>query len=230
MSSYPDVDDQTVFWRVMKNSMRPPIKPLGHCRDIDDDNQLVLFNSTLKQRNMVACTLDTCLFSSGMVNKQDNKGNTRYSLLKHYLKQMNEEIYSVHANWIIGNPAKRQAFQNAGLWIVGGDFEKDFGAKNCRVFHEPPGNPIHGIDTPNKRVNDASVKADGFTKSSAVAATRSPHQQPQHPGQPHNKVHVQRIQPQQHPLQQRAHQRKPNPHSNANLRSERLPPVLQPLA
>ena len=57
---FPRLDDQAVFWRVIRQSADPPALPIERCRD---------FHRSAEQVNhLVSCMLDVCVFSSGMIS------------------------------------------------------------------------------------------------------------------------------------------------------------------
>lgn len=143
LDRFPDRDDQTVFWIVARRIRHPTMQHIGECPNYTrkDDIHTVhhlRYNAT----NVVACALDPCMFSSGMVEGEDRAGNPRYSVLKYFLHKKNSSIYSVHANWIIGSTEKMLALKNTGLWIAKENVEQSFGPKNCLPFVEKAGTTV----------------------------------------------------------------------------------------
>ena len=76
------LDDQAVFWHVIRRSTDPPVYPLGKCRHVQDGEQLkVPVPPVGKDVNivpmpaggdagpLVTCVLDSCIFSSGMISR-----------------------------------------------------------------------------------------------------------------------------------------------------------------
>jgi hypothetical protein len=129
------------MWITLRESHDPPVRSIGDCMDVSDHNRSILFNETYHKRHLLVCALDYCMYSSGMINGNDNRGNPRYSHLQNNLKKINQSMYSVHANWIIGNQAKEHALREAGLWIAE-DPPPKLSPKNCIKYVEKPGSPI----------------------------------------------------------------------------------------
>ena len=70
---YPRLDDQAVFWKVIRSSSDPPVLPIGKCRHfIDADDLAHLYQHSqqghVHKKFLVSCMLDTCMFSSGMIS------------------------------------------------------------------------------------------------------------------------------------------------------------------
>lgn len=70
---YPRLDDQAVFWKVIRSSSDPPVLPIGKCRHfIDADDLAHLYQHSqqghVHKKFLVSCMLDTCVFSSGMIS------------------------------------------------------------------------------------------------------------------------------------------------------------------
>lgn len=106
---YPRLDDQTIFWNIIRKSVDPPILPLGTCKHYNN-----LHGSPRKE--LTTCFLDSCIFSSGMLSKADS-GYTYGTLLQNVRKR-NETICSIHANWIIGNQNKKDLMKEHGYWLA----------------------------------------------------------------------------------------------------------------
>jgi hypothetical protein len=58
------LDDQAIFWTVIRQSIDPEILPLGMCGR--DEYDLTVFSIN----QLTTCYLDTCMFSSGMLSRQ----------------------------------------------------------------------------------------------------------------------------------------------------------------
>jgi hypothetical protein len=56
---FPRLDDQAVFWRVIRQSKDPAINPIQRCHDFTTNNPKPF---------LVTCMLDSCVFSSGMIS------------------------------------------------------------------------------------------------------------------------------------------------------------------
>jgi hypothetical protein len=68
---YPRLDDQAIFWKVIRSSKNPTVLPIGKCRNFnsaDDLTHLYSHHGHDHSRNLVSCVLDTCVFSSGMIS------------------------------------------------------------------------------------------------------------------------------------------------------------------
>ena len=63
---YPGMDDQSVFWTVIRKSKDPPIHPIGTCRHLESAPTVQLKNGSVTA--LSTCYLDSCLFSSGMLS------------------------------------------------------------------------------------------------------------------------------------------------------------------
>jgi hypothetical protein len=55
---FPRLDDQAVFWRIIRQSKDPHVIPIQRCRHYQPDKP-----------GLVTCMLDTCMFSSGMISE-----------------------------------------------------------------------------------------------------------------------------------------------------------------
>ncbi len=65
---HPKLDDQAVFWKVIRQSKDPAILPIGRCRNFNGVNDL-LHDSKTNKKYLVTCVLDSCVFSSGMLSR-----------------------------------------------------------------------------------------------------------------------------------------------------------------
>lgn len=76
------LDDQAVFWHVIRRSTDPPVYPLGKCRHVQDgellkvsvppvgkDTTIVPMHVGGDAGPLVTCVLDSCTFSSGMISR-----------------------------------------------------------------------------------------------------------------------------------------------------------------
>lgn len=115
---FPGLDDQAVFWRVVRQARNPPVMPLGACRHVDwekdSKNAPEVANSpiyskaftasgryTPANQPLVTCVLDPCVFSSGMLSRAWIPEYTYEELMVNLAKR-NESIVSLHANYIKG--------------------------------------------------------------------------------------------------------------------------------
>ena len=64
----PGLDDQAVFWKVIRQNSDPAINPIGMCRDVV--TVPLNSNSTDSDQDapLTTCFLDICMFSSGMIS------------------------------------------------------------------------------------------------------------------------------------------------------------------
>eukprot|EP01034_Spumella_vulgaris_P021696 gene21696-27746_t len=108
---YPKLDDQAIFWKVIRTSKDPSVLPLSHCRSFDAPADLKTDNQ------IVSCVLDTCMFSSGMISKVYVPELT-YEMLLSNLKTLNESIVTLHANYISGNEKKMMRMKEYGFWLA----------------------------------------------------------------------------------------------------------------
>eukprot|EP00981_Chlorochromonas_danica_P008689 scaffold2270_cov242-Ochromonas_danica.AAC.3 len=115
---YPRLDDQAIFWKVLRSSQDPPILPLEKCRHFDRvEDQMASYQKTTGRRYLTTCYLDTCIFSSGMLSRKYIPELT-YEMLVENLKKMNERMVTVHANYISGNKKKMVRMMDYGLWLA----------------------------------------------------------------------------------------------------------------
>ena len=108
---YSGLDDQAVFWRVIRQNRNPPVMPIGKCRSVNwtaesaSAPQVPNFPKgsiyTDANQPLVTCVLDACVFSSGMLSKAWIPEYT-YDELMVNLAARNETIVSLHANYIKG--------------------------------------------------------------------------------------------------------------------------------
>jgi hypothetical protein len=66
----------------------------------------------------IACGLDDCLFSSGMLRTLGPVNNSFAALQRAIKEKEYEGPVTVHANYIIGNDQKRIALLDNGLWLI----------------------------------------------------------------------------------------------------------------
>ncbi|RYG97011.1 hypothetical protein EON65_53500 [archaeon] len=58
------LDDQTLFWKLLKVMTNPPLLPLSNCSHYDGERRVVSQDG-VSQEYLVICPLDACEFSSG---------------------------------------------------------------------------------------------------------------------------------------------------------------------
>lgn len=99
---YPGLDDQTIFWNVLRASVSPPVLPLQSCHNLKN----------LSRDYLVSCPLDGCSFSAGALR------GVAYTMLTDGLRKRNGKLFTIHANYIKGNMAKKRALETHGYWIA----------------------------------------------------------------------------------------------------------------
>eukprot|EP00605_Chrysophyceae_sp_TOSAG23-4_P000317 GSChrysophyteH1.ASY1.ANO1.362.1 assembled CDS len=160
---YPGLDDQAVFWRVIRESNDPPIVPIGSCAHYDDAMEKQYDN--IPENNMgngvdkiplVTCVLDPCVFSAGMLSRVWVPEFTYEELLKN-LKLRNETICAVHANYLSGNSPKMQRMQEYGFWLATktGETEKD---EHGKIRHRDHHHHKHSHDIAAESWNGECVE------------------------------------------------------------------------
>lgn len=68
---YPRLDDQAIFWKVIRTSKKPAVLPIGKCRNFnsaDDMASMFSHSGHHHTKYLISCVLDTCMFSSGMIS------------------------------------------------------------------------------------------------------------------------------------------------------------------
>jgi len=58
----PNLDDQAVFWHVARTSKSPSVTHIGKCRPYH-------YSSPSESSHLIACMLDNCEFSAGMLRR-----------------------------------------------------------------------------------------------------------------------------------------------------------------
>lgn len=69
----------------------------------------------MNPQTLVMCPLDECMFNSGMISIEN--GHSLYGQLLEEIARRNSSVFSVHANWMLGNEKKREALHKHGLWL-----------------------------------------------------------------------------------------------------------------
>lgn len=65
----PALDDQAVFWKLIRRSADPAVLPLDKCRHFNSAQDLQDRQTKSGGQYLVSCVLDTCSFSSGMLSR-----------------------------------------------------------------------------------------------------------------------------------------------------------------
>jgi len=142
---YPGLDDQAVFWRIIRQSTDPPVVPIGACRHYSDAGaegyDPVSGNAADAPVPLVTCVLDPCVFSSGMLSRVWVPEYTYEQLLENVALR-NETICAVHANYLSGNAPKMQRMQEYGFWLAtksGTKVNATAGGKHAHDHHHETG-------------------------------------------------------------------------------------------
>lgn len=113
---FPGLDDQAVFWRIIRQSSNPAILPIGKCREFNRSHESRVV-SPPAELELSTCFLDTCAFSSGMLSRVYVPEFT-YEELVVNLEKRNETIHTLHANYIKGNHHKMHKMKEHGFWLA----------------------------------------------------------------------------------------------------------------
>jgi hypothetical protein len=131
---FKDIDDQTIFWKLIRSGPDIPITSVGQCDRQQQANIIPSPSSTI-----VTCHLDGCLFSAGSISYHKNHGSG-YGMMAEAVFKMREtnpavKAVSIHANYISGNRNKMESLKSHGLWITSPSATEDlsFGGL-CRNF------------------------------------------------------------------------------------------------
>eukprot|EP01035_Chromulina_nebulosa_P018740 gene18740-24505_t len=92
-NNYPKLDDQAIFWNVIRHTIDPIIIPLGKCNKLSSSDHMSYSNK------LTTCHLDPCVFSAGMISKVYVPEYTYEELITN-LRYLNESICTLHANYI----------------------------------------------------------------------------------------------------------------------------------
>ena len=67
----PGLDDQAVFWKVIRRSSDPPINPIGICKHLESAPRIpdLILGGNHTILPLSTCYLNLCLFSSGMLSR-----------------------------------------------------------------------------------------------------------------------------------------------------------------
>ena len=122
---YAKIDDQTVFWHIVKVMTSPQFVEFPRCNTTLADE----LRSTLpvaphtasdhlhdhENRNgtMIACPLDECLYSAGALSHDNAELQLRVELIRR-----KEVPILLHANWLDGHDKKVNALKRNSLWLA----------------------------------------------------------------------------------------------------------------
>jgi hypothetical protein len=134
----PTLDDQTVFWNVLRDSPLPAIYNFDTCGQHKhsvqfsgpqlfrkDGNLRKGYDRVDRSSVLRICGLDECLFSCSVM---------KFPLIVKTLKERKQVPYIMHANYIIGNEWKEVALFNHKMWLVSHPF--DLKSVSCKAFDE----------------------------------------------------------------------------------------------
>ena len=113
-SRSPKYDDQTMFWLILRTNLNPTPMPYAKCPRPDKAvGGLPAVIPAPSSNTIVTCPLDSCMFSSG--NLRDSANSMK---LVDRLNSAKDRAVTVHANWLSGKEAKKQALGRSKLWIA----------------------------------------------------------------------------------------------------------------
>ena len=96
---HPNLDDQSVFWKLIRQAKAPTISvnPLTKCEDQVFNSSVNIVENT---PHLTTCHLDGCIFSVGALR------GVAYTWLKDNLAKKRERVVTIHANYIKGSIVK----------------------------------------------------------------------------------------------------------------------------
>ena len=112
---YKNFDDQTIFWLTLRNNIFLNIVPLSSCNNFDGittGNKTTEIMLKSNDKPIVSCSLDSCMFSSGSLTGE------WFPIFSSSCKQFNVKPIIIHANYMLGNQAKMNAFKRHNLWLA----------------------------------------------------------------------------------------------------------------
>ena len=128
--NYEGLDDQAVFWKVIRSSHDPPVIALGSCRNFVRDG-----SAKMKNASLTTCFLDPCVFSSGMISRKAARQKN--------LRIPKQIFLTIHANFLVGNSGKQKRMEESGLWLAthgrkhGIEGNESQQASGCKKFVVP---------------------------------------------------------------------------------------------
>lgn len=65
------LDEQAVFWQLLRTSADHKVLPIGSCRNFGNEEDLQEKEKLVRdgQHPLISCVLDVCMFNSGMLSK-----------------------------------------------------------------------------------------------------------------------------------------------------------------
>ena len=131
-----DIDDQTLFWSFFRHLERSHrhspgaalrVEPLSTCHSVDPKNRK-------SPSTLYTCPLDFCKFASGIIGS--DRG---YDLATGILARDRKQLYTNHANYMVGNDQKQRQLDRYGYWLATLDRDRKTWSGECRPF-----NPSNG--------------------------------------------------------------------------------------
>ena len=124
----PDLDDQTIFWKMIRQIKVPRINALKTCQDVTEDEFRSMKTSAKLENGdssvVATCHLDECQFSAGMLRGYG--GGNLVELKEQLVNRNHSEIITIHANFLLGNRPKMDKLQQNNLWLATlGEHESD---------------------------------------------------------------------------------------------------------
>lgn len=108
-------------------AMRKPRKG----RSVTSSSGTVSYNAvttSLPSSSLVhMCAIDNCLLTSGQSSPKV------FPLLLDHLQKVNKHVYTVHANYLLGN-MKQEILTNSGLWLAVQDAKTGYWNGQCKAF------------------------------------------------------------------------------------------------
>lgn len=120
---FPALDDQSIFWTLIRSIKNLNIKPLIKCSNYEE------INTNITTNQIITCHLDGCLFSVGALR------GVAYVMLIDNLKKQDNFPISIHANFMKGNDLKMKSLMKHGYWLTtpNKDTKLSYGGF-CRIY------------------------------------------------------------------------------------------------
>jgi hypothetical protein len=119
LPEYKGIDDQTIFWHEMQaldtNKLLYAFSIWQGCRDISDEelSAVQIRENRAADAILSICPLNYCQFTAGLLGDIPYK-----SFAKNILSRNLSNIFTIHANYIVGANEKFQHMVSSGLWIA----------------------------------------------------------------------------------------------------------------
>lgn len=113
VASPSDVDDQTLFWNYLFRLHRSTINSEGAPLRIEPQNSCDVPVVNKKLTSVYSCPLDFCEFASGILGSDRALNLTMAKLL-----QQQKDLFTAHANFMIGNAKKQERLSALGFWLA----------------------------------------------------------------------------------------------------------------